>query len=221
MSRTWTMKSHGIFIYYSLPDFLILPIIEFSCLGHVGIFMMLMLDKESAWNARDAGDEDSILGSGRSSWRRAWQPTSVFLPREPLGQRSLVCYSPQGHTELDTTEVTERVHAHVCASRGGRPWVAIACWSHSNSPLLEKYLSVSFGSIKPQQPTERWRWTWNRCHVCGQWQEVFSLLSSPGERIWRCRLYPTSDSDSNSDVKGVFSTTKLFSNISWEAYNSG
>ena len=42
------MKSHGIFVYYSPPDFLILPIIEFSCLGHVGIFMMLMLDKESA-----------------------------------------------------------------------------------------------------------------------------------------------------------------------------
>ena len=32
-----------------------------------------------------------------------------------------MCYSPQGHKELDTTEVTERVHAHVCASRGGRP----------------------------------------------------------------------------------------------------
>jgi len=27
-------------------------------------------------------------------WRRAWQPTPVFLPREAHGQRSLVGYSP-------------------------------------------------------------------------------------------------------------------------------
>ena len=27
-------------------------------------------------------------------WRRAWQPTPVFLPRESLGQRSLAGYSP-------------------------------------------------------------------------------------------------------------------------------
>ena len=40
-------------------------------------------------------------------WRRAWQPTPVLLPGEPLGQRSLVGYSPWGHKESDTTEVTE------------------------------------------------------------------------------------------------------------------
>ena len=40
-------------------------------------------------------------------WRRAWQPTPVFLPGESHGQRSLVGYSPQGHTELDTTEATQ------------------------------------------------------------------------------------------------------------------
>ena len=37
-------------------------------------------------------------------WRRAWQPTPVFLPGESHGQRSLVGYSPQGCKELDTTE---------------------------------------------------------------------------------------------------------------------
>ena len=30
----------------------------------------------------------------KSPWRRAWQPTPVFLPRESHGQRSLVGYSP-------------------------------------------------------------------------------------------------------------------------------
>ena len=39
-------------------------------------------------------------------WRRAWQPTPVFLPGESRGQWNLVSYSPWGHKELDTTEVT-------------------------------------------------------------------------------------------------------------------
>ena len=39
-------------------------------------------------------------------WRRAWQPTPVFLPGEPHGQRSLVGYSLRGRKELDPTEVT-------------------------------------------------------------------------------------------------------------------
>ena len=44
-------------------------------------------------------------------WRRPWLPTPVFLPGESHGQRSLMGYSPQGHKESDTTEVTE--HAHI------------------------------------------------------------------------------------------------------------
>ena len=39
-------------------------------------------------------------------WRRAWQPTPVFLPGESHGQRSLVGYSPQGGKEPNSTEVT-------------------------------------------------------------------------------------------------------------------
>ena len=39
-------------------------------------------------------------------WRRAWQPTLVFLPGESHGQRSLAGYSPWGRAELDTTGVT-------------------------------------------------------------------------------------------------------------------
>ena len=37
-------------------------------------------------------------------WRRKWQPTPVFLPRESQGQRSLVGCRLWGRTELDTTE---------------------------------------------------------------------------------------------------------------------
>ena len=37
-------------------------------------------------------------------WRRAWQPTPIFLPEDSHGQRSLVGYSPRGCKESDTTE---------------------------------------------------------------------------------------------------------------------
>ena len=37
-------------------------------------------------------------------WRKAWQPTPVFLPGESHGQRSLEGYGPWGHKELETTE---------------------------------------------------------------------------------------------------------------------
>ena len=40
-------------------------------------------------------------------WRRAWQPTPIFLPGESHGWRSLAGYSPQSGKESDTTEVTE------------------------------------------------------------------------------------------------------------------
>ena len=37
-------------------------------------------------------------------WRRAWQPTPVFLPGESHGQRSLMGYNPWGRKESDMTE---------------------------------------------------------------------------------------------------------------------
>ena len=43
---------------------------------------------------------------GKIPWRKAWQPTPVFLPRESHRQRSLEGYCPWGHKESDTTEAT-------------------------------------------------------------------------------------------------------------------
>ena len=60
--------------------------------------------KEPACNAGDARDMGSIPRSGRSPWRRAWQPTPAFLPEESHGQRSLMGYSPWGCKESDSTE---------------------------------------------------------------------------------------------------------------------
>ena len=45
-------------------------------------------------------------------WRRAWQPTPVFLPGESHGQRNLAGCSPVGCKELDKTEVISQTHVH-------------------------------------------------------------------------------------------------------------
>ena len=47
---------------------------------------------------------------GKMPWMRAWQPTTVFLPGEYHGPRSLVSCSTQDCKELDMTEVTQ----HAC-----------------------------------------------------------------------------------------------------------
>ena len=58
-------------------------------------------DKESTCNAQEMwvqslGQEDPL--------EKEMQPTSVFLPVKPHGQRSLVGYRPKGHKQLDTTK---------------------------------------------------------------------------------------------------------------------
>ena len=60
--------------------------------------------------------DSSILGGGHGNplqytWRRAWQPTPVYLPGESNGQRSLGGYSPWVHKELNITK-----HKHLISS---------------------------------------------------------------------------------------------------------
>ena len=65
--------------------------------------------KESIFNALDTGDE-GLIWVRKIPWRRAWQPTSVFLPGEFHGQRSLAEYSLWGCKELDITEQLTHTH---------------------------------------------------------------------------------------------------------------
>ena len=66
--------------------------------------------KESACNAGKPGFDPWVR---KISWRRAWQPTQVFLPREfhGHGQRSLLGYNPQNCRELDMTERPTHTHS--------------------------------------------------------------------------------------------------------------
>ena len=53
---------------------------------------------------------------GKIPWRRARQPTPVFLPGESHGQRSLAGYSPWSHKESDTTERLSTPRAQIWQS---------------------------------------------------------------------------------------------------------
>ena len=66
--------------------------------------------KEPACQCRRHKRREFNPWMGKIPWRRAWQPTPVFLPGESHGQRKLAGYSPWGHKELDTTEATQ----HTC-----------------------------------------------------------------------------------------------------------
>ena len=86
--------------------FFLLISIKYGCFG----VTPWLSGKESTCNVGDTGDSASITGSGRFPWRRAWQPTPVFLPGEAHGQRSLVGYRLWCRKESDMTEATELTH---------------------------------------------------------------------------------------------------------------
>ena len=70
------------------------------------------------------------LWVGKIPWRRAWQPTPVFLPGEFHGQRSLVGCSPRGFKELDLTErLNTPPHTHTQSYIFG-------CVPFNNSPEM-------------------------------------------------------------------------------------
>ena len=50
---------------------------------------------------------------GEIPWRREWQPTPVFLPRESHGLRGLAGYIPWSYKESDTTEQLT-FHSRIC-----------------------------------------------------------------------------------------------------------
>ena len=77
-------------------------------------------------------------------WRRKWQPTPVFLPEKKFhGKRSLVGYSPWGHTRVRHNLATK--HHQLCYTVG-------LCWlsilnivlyiSIPNSQLTLFYLKI-------------------------------------------------------------------------------
>ena len=59
-----------------------------------GAFQVALVVKELACQCRRHKRRGFDPWVRKIPWRRAWQPTPVFLSGETLGQRSLVGYSP-------------------------------------------------------------------------------------------------------------------------------
>ena len=85
---------------------------------------------------------------GKIPWRRARQPTPVFLPREPHAQRSLAGCSPQGRTVgQDWRGWAEHAHTAGVGTQRGCP-LAVQVWEALNAAgyrgkTLPKFLGHS------------------------------------------------------------------------------
>ena len=71
-----------------------------------GVSQVMLVVKNLPANAGDLRDS----WVRKIPWRRAQQPTPVFLPGESHGQRSLAGYGPHGHKESERTKVRPCMH---------------------------------------------------------------------------------------------------------------
>ena len=86
-------------------------------------------------------------------WRRKWQPTSVLLPGESLGQRSLVGYSPWVHRVGHNWATDTRTHTHT-----GMRTVCGPLIISSQVFLLFSLLNYFFASLKRSEIIETELW---------------------------------------------------------------
>ena len=126
--------------------------------------------KESTCNAGDLG---LIPGLVKIPWRRAWQPTPVFLPGKAHGQRSLVGYSPWGCKESRHNWVTKHGTAYRYTQNGMKCLKhqvprTLQTWKGPNARALDTlfYSQVGTGWDWPQAGSARqlrcprWLWGW-------------------------------------------------------------
>ena len=85
---------------------------------------------------------------GKIPWRKKWQLTPVFLPRESLGQRSLASYNPLGHKRIGCDLATKQqilclsawqIPSHTMATQGFQTW---RLQQRSNKKLKEELVSL-------------------------------------------------------------------------------
>ena len=93
------------------------------------------------------------------SWRRKWQPTSVFLPGESHGQRNLVGYNPWSCKESGTTEATQQACIRAQRQASGylqflavsympcSSWFSIIILTTTNSAILNPQSTLIFSRI--------------------------------------------------------------------------
>ena len=75
-------------------------------MSHIHISQVALTVKKPLANAGDITETGLIPGSGRSPGGGNGNPLQYSCLENPMGRRVLAGYGPQGHKELDTTEVT-------------------------------------------------------------------------------------------------------------------
>ena len=70
----------------------------------------------------------------KSPWRRAWQPTPVFLPGQSYGQRSLAGYSPR------VTESRTRLKLLTHTDKGGKTFPLCLNFEKLRCLLLDRWM---------------------------------------------------------------------------------
>ena len=126
-------------------------------------------------------------------WRRKWQSTPIFLPGESQGLGSLMGCRLWGHTELDTTEVTQQQQQQQQQQQSVKTEILIktprcsrlrnskAGWSYAN--IQRKYkcvlwllnLSPILRTQKRNQSTEK-----DIRHFWGDLlRDIFAIIPTP------------------------------------------
>ena len=130
------------------------------------------------------GDSGSIPGVGKIPWRRAWQPTPIFLPGGSHRQGSLAGYCPRDRQEPETTEPecsdtygpelrhVRRSHEHSPAG-----WVTFSLCSHH--PVCSQKL-FTLPTIAPF-PSPPLGFGLNRCARVGHFPQMESHHSCPSK----------------------------------------
>ena len=130
--------------------------------------------KESTYQTEDAG---LIPGRERSPGEGDGNPRQQFLLGKSHGQRNLEGYSPQGHKELDMTELPKHHHVLLyCWSRkqrqcsclghstDGRPrwtmvhriaqkWTRLSTWAHTQHAVIALLPTARRSGAAPGSPT--------------------------------------------------------------------
>ena len=118
--------------------YIVTQLIELLCGVHPGASQVALVLKNATcvWRHKRHRFDPWVK---KIPWRRAWHPTSVFLPRKVHGQRNLVGYSSWdcrfGH---DYSVLAHRVHHRKCWVRGPTRWNQ-DCWGKYQQPHIWRW----------------------------------------------------------------------------------
>ena len=128
-------------------------------------------------------------------WRRAWQPTAVFLPEESQGQGCLTGCSPWGHKESDMTATSTH-------SLSTELVIAVGHWGPIlPAPLRNRVEYTREWSAQGTvgETTGRNQCFWILLHdlnsltlpgsICRLWESLCGIGDNPeseSERLWLC-----------------------------------